>query len=93
MNERTRLLSPLRALFNHHNKSPGCRCKCAISRTRSLVAKKFSLPRSSYYDKNYKQSAALIRARQPFLVKNIATGAAIFAFTISVCTSTILDTE
>ncbi|KAF2805941.1 uncharacterized protein BDZ99DRAFT_524182 [Mytilinidion resinicola] len=47
------------------------------------------LPRSSYYDKNYKQSAALIRARQPFLLKNIATGAAIVTFTISVYAFTI----
>lgn len=43
------------------------------------------IPRSSYYDKHYRQSAALIRARQPYLVRNIVTGTAIFAFAISVC--------
>jgi len=47
------------------------------------------IPRSSYYDKNYKQSAALIRARRPYLVKNMVTGAAIFAFTIGVYAFTI----
>ncbi|KAI9788446.1 MAG: hypothetical protein M1816_006882 [Peltula sp. TS41687] len=43
------------------------------------------IPRSSYYDKDYKQSAALIRARRPYLVKNALTGMGIFAFTIGVC--------
>ena len=42
-------------------------------------------PRSTYYDKDYYQTAALIRARQPYLVKNIFTGLAICAFTISIC--------
>ncbi|KAI9647351.1 hypothetical protein NHQ30_003736 [Ciborinia camelliae] len=47
------------------------------------------VPKSSYYDKNYKQSAALIRARRPYLVKNALTGACIFAFAIGVFTFTI----
>ncbi|KIW07751.1 uncharacterized protein PV09_01680 [Verruconis gallopava] len=47
------------------------------------------LPKSSYYDGHYRQGASLIRARQPFLVKNIATGAALFAFTIAVYTYTL----
>ncbi|CZS88920.1 uncharacterized protein RAG0_00761 [Rhynchosporium agropyri] len=38
------------------------------------------LPRSSYYDKHYKQSAALIRARRPYLIKNALTGLALFGF-------------
>lgn len=42
--------------------------------------------RSNYYDKHYRQSAALIRARQPYLVKNIFTGLGLCAFTIAVCT-------
>lgn len=45
----------------------------------------YSIPRSSYYDKHYRQSAALIRARQPYLAKNLVTGAAIFSFAIGVC--------
>jgi hypothetical protein len=44
-----------------------------------------SIPRSSYYDKHYKQSAALMRARRPYLVPNLITGAAIFGFAIGVC--------
>ncbi|KAI4089053.1 MAG: hypothetical protein LQ348_005115 [Seirophora lacunosa] len=47
------------------------------------------IPRSSYYTKDYRQTAALIRARQPFLVKNIFTGIGIAAFAISVYAFTI----
>ncbi|MCJ1363455.1 hypothetical protein MMC16_002562 [Acarospora aff. strigata] len=47
------------------------------------------IPRSSYYDKQYRQTAALIRARRPYLVRNIVTGTAIFAFAISVYAFTI----
>jgi len=47
------------------------------------------IPRSSYYDKNYRQSAALIRARRPYLVKNALTGVGIFAFCIGVYAFTI----
>ncbi|TVY48133.1 Cytochrome c oxidase assembly factor 3, mitochondrial [Lachnellula occidentalis] len=47
------------------------------------------LPRSSYYDAHYKQSAALIRARRPYLIKNTLTGLGIFAFAISVYAYTI----
>ncbi|KAI9657644.1 MAG: hypothetical protein M1821_002820 [Bathelium mastoideum] len=47
------------------------------------------LPRSSYYDKHYRQSEALLRARRPYLVKNAITGACIFAFTIGVYAFTI----
>lgn len=44
-----------------------------------------SFPRSTYYTKDYRQSAALIRARQPFLIKNIFTGLGIASFVIGVC--------
>src|SRR6266516_4200115 len=44
-----------------------------------------SLKRSSYYDSDYRQSAALIRARRPYLFKNMAVGSAIFVFVIGVC--------
>ncbi|MCJ1370327.1 hypothetical protein MMC20_001540 [Loxospora ochrophaea] len=47
------------------------------------------LPRSSYYDKHYRQTAALIRARQPYLIRNIITGSSIFAFAIGVYAFTI----
>ncbi|KAE8442675.1 hypothetical protein EG329_002973 [Mollisiaceae sp. DMI_Dod_QoI] len=47
------------------------------------------LPRSSYYDKHYKQSAALIRARRPYLVRNSLTGLGLFAFCIGVYSWTI----
>ena len=43
------------------------------------------LPRSTYYDKHYRQTAALIRARQPYLIRNIFTGLGLTVFTISVC--------
>jgi hypothetical protein len=41
--------------------------------------------KSSYYDSDYRQSAALIRARRPYIFKNALTGSAIAAFAISVC--------
>jgi len=47
------------------------------------------LPKSSYYDKHYKQSPALIRARRPYLIKNALTGVGIFAFAIGVYAFTI----
>ncbi|KAL8730258.1 MAG: hypothetical protein Q9181_004725 [Wetmoreana brouardii] len=43
------------------------------------------LPQSSYYTRDQQQTAALIRARRPFLVKNIFTGIGISAFAIGVC--------
>jgi cytochrome c oxidase assembly factor 3, fungi type len=45
------------------------------------------LKRSSYYESDYRQSAALIRARRPYLVKNAITGIAITSFAIGVCES------
>ncbi|KAG9234340.1 hypothetical protein BJ875DRAFT_16475 [Amylocarpus encephaloides] len=47
------------------------------------------LPRSSYYDEHYKQSAALIRARRPYLIKNAITGIGLFGFCIGVYAFTI----
>ncbi|KAK3057746.1 hypothetical protein LTS18_011425, partial [Coniosporium uncinatum] len=47
------------------------------------------IPKSTYYDQHNRQSAALIRARQPYLVRNIVTGAAIFGFAIGVYAFTI----
>ncbi|EEH33666.2 hypothetical protein PAAG_04715 [Paracoccidioides lutzii Pb01] len=41
--------------------------------------------KSSYYDKDYRAGAALLRARRPYLFKNAATGIALFAFCIGVC--------
>jgi hypothetical protein len=51
-----------------------------------LTDQTYSIPKSSYYDAHYRQSASLLRARQPYLVKNIFTGLGIFAFTVGVCT-------
>ncbi|EKD12596.1 uncharacterized protein L3040_005191 [Drepanopeziza brunnea f. sp. 'multigermtubi'] len=47
------------------------------------------LPKSSYYDQHYKQSAALIRARRPYLFKNAATGVSLFGFCVGVYWFTI----
>ncbi|KZF23800.1 hypothetical protein L228DRAFT_246648 [Xylona heveae TC161] len=47
------------------------------------------IPRSSYYDRHYRQAPALVRARKPFLIKNILTGGAIFAFVAGVYAFTI----
>ncbi|SPO00911.1 uncharacterized protein DNG_03659 [Cephalotrichum gorgonifer] len=32
------------------------------------------IPRSSYYDRNFRQGPALLRARKPYLMKNALTG-------------------
>ncbi|KAL9111333.1 MAG: hypothetical protein Q9227_004210 [Pyrenula ochraceoflavens] len=45
--------------------------------------------RSSYYKPDYTHSAALIRARRPYLFKNIYTGLAIWAFVMGVYAFTI----
>lgn len=42
------------------------------------------LKRSSYYKPDYTQSAALIRARRPYLFKNTITGICIMSFAIGV---------
>ncbi|OQE31858.1 hypothetical protein PENSTE_c001G05032 [Penicillium steckii] len=44
---------------------------------------------STYYGKDYRAGAALLRARRPFLVKNAITGFGLFAFTIGVYAYTI----
>ncbi|CAI7674304.1 unnamed protein product [Penicillium pancosmium] len=45
---------------------------------------------STYYGKDYRAGAALLRARRPFLVKNALTGFGLFAFTIGVCTYSLI---
>ncbi|KAL0640332.1 hypothetical protein Q9L58_000612 [Maublancomyces gigas] len=45
--------------------------------------------RSTYYQSDYTQGPALVRARRPFLVKNVLTGAAMVALTASIYTYTI----
>ncbi|KAI9756160.1 MAG: Nucleolar protein 12 [Chaenotheca gracillima] len=47
------------------------------------------IPRSSYYDAHYRQTAALMRARRPYLIRNIITGSCIFGFAIGVYAFTI----
>jgi len=40
---------------------------------------------SSYWDSKFRQGPALIRARRPYLFKNIIYGTVITAFTIGIC--------
>ncbi|KAK3341241.1 hypothetical protein B0T25DRAFT_573644 [Lasiosphaeria hispida] len=44
---------------------------------------------STYYDRNRRQSPALIRARRPYLVKNTLLGASILALTVGIYAYTI----
>ncbi|CAP95422.1 hypothetical protein E8E15_010047 [Penicillium rubens] len=44
---------------------------------------------STYYGKDYRAGAALLRARRPYLFKNTITGFGLFAFTIAVYTYTL----
>ncbi|KAL1957993.1 hypothetical protein VTO42DRAFT_5205 [Malbranchea cinnamomea] len=48
-----------------------------------------TLFRSTYYDKDYRAGAALLRARRPYLIKNAVTGIGLFAFCIGVYSYTI----
>lgn len=41
---------------------------------------------SSYYGKDYRAGAALLRARRPYLIKNTLTGLGLCLFTVGVCT-------
>ncbi|KAF8468958.1 hypothetical protein BDZ91DRAFT_721469 [Kalaharituber pfeilii] len=47
------------------------------------------IPRSSYYESDYRQGKALLRARRPYIIKNLVTGVAIIAFTSAVYAYTI----
>ncbi|RPB02359.1 hypothetical protein L873DRAFT_454109 [Choiromyces venosus 120613-1] len=47
------------------------------------------LPRSTYYEQDQRQGASLIRARKPFLVKNLVTGLAMLGLTASIYVYTI----
>ncbi|KAM0697558.1 hypothetical protein Q7P36_002412 [Cladosporium allicinum] len=47
------------------------------------------MPQSSYYDKQNRPTAALYRARQPYLAKNIMAGLALLGFVGGVYTYTI----
>lgn len=70
----------------HSNSSWECGFTRKLDLSRKMLADSCpSLPRSSYYTRDNRQTAALIRARQPYLVKNIFTGIALTTFVISVC--------
>lgn len=47
-----------------------------------------SIRQAGYYDRSARQSAALIRARRPYLVKNAVTGLGVAGFALGVCSST-----
>ncbi|PNS18550.1 hypothetical protein CAC42_5089 [Sphaceloma murrayae] len=47
------------------------------------------VPQSSYYDKYNRPTAALQRARRPYLVKNAFTGLGVVGFAVSVYVFTI----
>lgn len=59
------------------------RRECTISLIELTL---YRLPHSSYYDNRNRPTAALYRARQPYLVRNAITGLAIFGFVAGVCT-------
>lgn len=62
----------------------------AYTQIRMYASRALRMPilkRSSYYDADYRQSPALIRARRPYLIKNAITGIAIMGFAFGVCTS------
>ena len=58
---------------------------CSFIANSTAIDNLTSLKRSSYYDSEYRPTAALIRARRPYIFKNMATGVAIMAFAAGVC--------
>lgn len=58
-------------------------------RTSSALYAGGVLKRSSYYKPDYTQSAALIRARRPYLFRNTITGVCIASFAIGVFAFTL----
>lgn len=69
--------------------APDLLCLCLLLHPVKMYATRALrmpiLKRSSYYESDYRQSPALIRARRPYLVKNAVTGFAIMSFAIGVC--------
>ena len=47
---------------------------------------KNSQNQNTYYDRKFRQGAALQRARRPYLVKNAVTGLGLFAIVAGICT-------
>jgi len=54
-----------------------------------LTGNRSSLQPSSYYDRQYRQSPALIRARRPYLAKNAVVGLGVASFAIGVYAYTL----
>ncbi|TQN68999.1 Cytochrome c oxidase assembly factor 3 [Colletotrichum shisoi] len=46
----------------------------------AMYAATIPSPKSSYYDRNLRQGPALLRARKPYLAKNLAVGAGLWCF-------------
>lgn len=80
-----RLLKVIRSRRSNTTILPRCLCRSILFNIEKLALIYGSIPKSSYYDKHYKQSPALIRARRPYLVKNMLVGGGIFAFAIGIC--------
>lgn len=51
--------------------------------TNTLLTYSFN---SSYYGKDYRAGAALLRARRPYLLKNAVTGLSLCGICVGVCT-------
>jgi len=47
------------------------------------------LPHTTYYNRRGAQGSALIRARRPYLFKNMITGTTLFAITVAIYVYTI----
>lgn len=77
-------------LFDHISRRHACRdVRCETNELISpsaLWLTRLSLSfNSTYYGKDYRAGAALLRARRPYLFKNALTGFGLFAFSIGVC--------
>jgi hypothetical protein len=84
----TASLNKVPAFSSNHLKCLVSRYCCVGKSIKMYASRALRMPilkRSSYYEADYRQSPALIRARRPYLVKNAITGVAIMSFAFGVC--------
>lgn len=91
----TALTSPLVIRYNKNinylNTQTRClwegRLQSRYNTTHATDTPRRNQPQGSYYDRYNRPTAALYRARQPYLIRNIFTGLGIMGFAIGVCSS------
>jgi hypothetical protein len=86
---RSTLLNIPKSSYQRHIQPPQCLSDGSYELNylcaNSLANATRSMPQSSYYDQQNRPTAALYRARQPYLIRNIFTGMVLLGFVGGVC--------